>query len=156
MSSTIRLGDLEVNRLGFGAMQLCGPMVYGEPPDPERCKATLRRTRELGVQLIDTSWYYGPLVANRLIFETLHPYGKDLVIATKLGGRRTPDAGWAHALRPEELRRRCERDLESLTSSASTSCICAGSQAAKFPFSKALDAMIRLQAEAKFGTGLST
>ena len=97
--STIRIGDLEVPRLGFGAMQIPGPMVWGEPKDPERVRAVLRRVVSLGIQLIDTSWYYGPHVSNRFIAETLHPYPKDLLIATKLGGKRTPDKGWAPFLR---------------------------------------------------------
>jgi pyridoxine 4-dehydrogenase len=66
---TIRLGDLEVRRLGFGAMRLTGPDVWGEPDDPAAAHAVLRRAVELGVNLIDTAWYYGPLVANRLIVE---------------------------------------------------------------------------------------
>src|SRR5690349_20088195 len=88
--STIRLGDLEVCRLGFGAMRLPGKDVWGEPDDPARARQVLRRVVELGINFIDTSWYYGPHVANRLIRETLHPYPKGLVIATKLGGKRTP------------------------------------------------------------------
>src|ERR1700691_2888076 len=112
--ATIRIADLEVCRLGFGAMQIPGPMVWGEPKDPERVRAVLRRVVELGIHLIDTSWYYGPHVANRFIAETLHPYPKSLVLATKLGGRRTPDKGWAPALRPEELRKGCEEDLRAL------------------------------------------
>ena len=74
---TIKVGDLEVPRLGFGAMQLPGPMVWGEPRDPAAARAVLRRVVELGIELIDTSWYYGPLVANRLIAETLYPYPKN-------------------------------------------------------------------------------
>jgi len=74
---TIRLGDLEVRRLGFGAMRLPGKDVWGEPDDPERAKTVLRRVVELGINLIDTAWYYGPLVANRLIAETLYPYPAD-------------------------------------------------------------------------------
>src|SRR5262249_41499397 len=111
---TIRIGDLEVKRLGFGAMQLPGKMVWGEPKDPAKARAVLRRVVERGIELIDTSWYYGPLVANRLIAETLHPYPKQLVIATKLGGRRTEDKGWASAISPAELRRGCEEDLRTL------------------------------------------
>src|SRR5262245_56110226 len=72
LPATIRLGDLEVQRLGFGAMQLPGPGVWGEPRDPAQARAVLRRVIELGVNLIDTSWYYGPLVSNRLIAEVLH------------------------------------------------------------------------------------
>lgn len=111
---SIRLGDLEVPRLGFGAMRLPGAEVWGEPKDPAVARAVVRRAVELGVRLIDTAWYYGPLVSNRLIAEALHPYPKDLVIATKLGGKRLPDKGWAPATRPEELRAGCEEDLRTL------------------------------------------
>src|ERR1700755_962388 len=85
---TIQLGDLTVRRLGFGAMRLAGKDVWGEPAEPAAAHAVIHRAIELGINLIDTAWYYGPHVANRLIAETLHPYPSDLVIATKLGGRR--------------------------------------------------------------------
>ena len=111
---TIKLGDLEVRRLGFGAMRLPGKDVWGEPEDPIAARAVLRRAIELGVNLIDTAWYYGPLVANRLIAEALYPYPSDLVIATKLGGKRLPDKSWAPALKPEELRAGIDTDLQSL------------------------------------------
>src|SRR4051812_12107420 len=101
--STIRLGDLEVCRFGFGAMRLPGKDVWGEPDDPARAAAVVRRVVDLGMNFIDTSWYYGPLVSNRIIAEALHPYPSDLVIATKLGGKRLPDKGWAAFIRPEEL-----------------------------------------------------
>jgi pyridoxine 4-dehydrogenase len=112
--STIRLGDLEVCRLGFGAMRLPGRDVWGEPQDPARARAVVKRVVELGMNFIDSSWYYGPHVANRIIREALHPYPKDLVIASKLGGRRTPDKGWAAFSKPEELREGCEHDLSEL------------------------------------------
>jgi len=112
--ATIKLGDLEVRRLGFGAMRLPGPDVWGEPADPAAAHAVLRRAVELGVNLIDTAWYYGPHVANRLIVEALYPYPSDLVIATKLGGKRLPDKSWAPALKPAELREGIETDLKSL------------------------------------------
>lgn len=111
---TIRLGDLEVRRLGFGAMRLPGKDVWGEPDDPAAAHAVLRRAVELGINLIDTAWYYGPHVANRLIVEALYPYPADLVIATKLGGKRLPDKSWVPALRPAELREGIDTDLKSL------------------------------------------
>src|SRR5881392_2424271 len=111
---TIKLGDLEVRRLGYGAMRLPGKQVWGEPDDPATAHAGLQRANELGVNFIDTAWYYGPLVANRLIAEALHPYPSDLVIATKLGGKRLPNKAWAPALRPEELRQGAEEDLRTL------------------------------------------
>lgn len=111
---TIKLGDLEVRRLGYGAMRLPGKEVWGEPADPVTAKAVLRRAIELGINFIDTAWYYGPLVANRLIVESLHPYPRDLVIATKLGAKRLEDKSWVPALSVEELRQGIETDLETL------------------------------------------
>jgi pyridoxine 4-dehydrogenase len=111
---TIKLGDLEVRRLGFGAMRLPGKEVWGEPPDPATAHAVLRRAIELGINFIDTAWYYGPLVANRLIVEALHPYPADLVIATKLGAKRLPDKSWAPAMTPDDLRQGINTDLQSL------------------------------------------
>src|SRR4051812_23456811 len=111
---TIRIGDLTVKRLGYGAMRLPGPMVWGEPRDEQQAKAVLRRVVELGINLIDTAWYYGPYVANRLIVETLHPYPKDLVIVTKLGGKRLADKSWAPAATPEEIRKDHDAELKAL------------------------------------------
>jgi pyridoxine 4-dehydrogenase len=148
---TIRLGDLEVRRLGFGAMQIPGPMVWGEPKDPERVRAVLRRVVALGIQLIDTSWYYGPHVSNRFIAETLHPYPKDLVICTKLGGKRTPDKGWAPAIRPEELREGCEEDLRSLRKERIDVVNLRWIPQGDATFDEALDAMIGLKKEGKIG-----
>jgi pyridoxine 4-dehydrogenase len=147
--ATIRIGDLEVNRLGFGAMQIPGPRVWGEPKDPERARAVLRRVVELGIDLIDTSWYYGPYVANRYIAEALHPYPKKLVIATKLGGKRLPDGGWAPAIRPEELRQGCEEDLKGLRLERVDIVHLRWMDHAPVPFREALDAMIALKAEGK-------
>ena len=111
---TIKLGDLTVRRLGFGAMQLPGKDVWGEPNDPARAKAVVRRVVELGMNFIDTAWFYGPHVSNRILKEVLHPYPRDLVIATKLGGKRTPDKGWAPFNKPAELREGAETDLREL------------------------------------------
>jgi len=149
LPATIHIGDREVRRLGFGAMQLPGPMVWGESPDPDRARRVLRRTTDLGIQFIDTSWYYGPLVANRYIAEALHPYRSDLVIATKLGGMRTPDKAWHPALRPEELRRGCEEDLRSLKLERIEIVHLRLIHGAPVPFEESLDAMIDLQKEGK-------
>jgi aryl-alcohol dehydrogenase-like predicted oxidoreductase len=111
---TIKLGDLEVRRLGFGAMRLPGKDVWGDPKDPATAHAVLRRAVELGVNFIDTAWYYGPLVANKLIVEALHPYPSDLVIATKLGAKRLPDKSWVPAFTHEELIQGVDTDLASL------------------------------------------
>jgi|HubBroStandDraft_4_1064222.scaffolds.fasta_scaffold34674_1 pyridoxine 4-dehydrogenase len=146
--ATIRIGDFEVPRLGFGAMQIPGPMVWGEPKDPDRARAVLRRVVELGIQFIDTSWYYGPHVSNRFIVETLHPYPKGLVIATKLGGRRTADKGWATFLRPEELRQGCDEDLKGLRLER-IDIVHLRWIDNPVPFAEALDAMIALKNEGK-------
>ena len=102
---TIKLGDLEVRRLGYGAMRLPGPDVWGPPKDRDVAKKVLRRAIDLGVNLIDTAWYYGPNVSNELIAEALHPYPKDLVLATKLGGKRSDDKGWRPFAKRIERRR---------------------------------------------------
>jgi pyridoxine 4-dehydrogenase len=107
-------GDLTVNRMGFGAMQLTGPHILGPHSDPEECRRVLRRAVELGVNLIDTADSYGPGVSEELIAETLHPYPGDLVIATKGGLLRTPDGGWPPDGRPEHLREACEGSLRRL------------------------------------------
>jgi aryl-alcohol dehydrogenase-like predicted oxidoreductase len=148
--ATIRLGDLEVGRLGFGAMRLPGPDVWGEPDDPKRARAVLRRVIDLGINLIDSAWYYGPHVANRLIAEALHPYPKDLVIASKLGGKRLPDKGWAPFLRPEEIREGCETDLRELRRDVlDVVHLRSMGRASPVPFAESLDAMIALQKEGK-------
>lgn len=147
---TIRLGDLEVKRLGFGAMRLPGKDVWGEPEDPARARTVLKRVIELGMNFIDSSWYYGPHVANRLIAEALHPYPKDLVIASKLGGKRTPDKGWAAFSRPEELRQGCEYDLSELRRDVLDVVHFRYVGApGTVPFMESLDAMIDLKKEGK-------
>lgn len=146
---TTRIGDLEVCRLGFGAMQLPGPMVWGPPQDPAAARAVLRRAVELGINLIDTAWYYGPHVAHQLIAGTLHPYPRDLVIVTKLGGRRTGDKGWVMALRPEELRRGCDEDLRLLRLERIDVVHLRWGEQPGVTFRESLDAMVALQAEGK-------
>ena len=104
-------GDLAVNRLGFGAMRLCGPGVWGEPEDPEAALGVLRRALELGVNLIDTSDAYGPEVNERQIAEALYPYPEDLVIATKGGLTRPGPEQWEPDGRPGHLLQACESSL---------------------------------------------
>jgi aryl-alcohol dehydrogenase-like predicted oxidoreductase len=148
--ATLRLGDLEVVRLGFGAMQLPGPEVWGEPADPARARDVLRRVVALGINFIDSAWFYGPHVANRLIAETLHPYPRDLVIASKLGAKRLPDKGWAPFVRPEELREGCETDLRELRRDVlDVVHLRFQGKHSPVPFAEALDAMIALQKEGK-------
>jgi pyridoxine 4-dehydrogenase len=95
--------DLSLSRMGFGAMQLAGPGVFGPPDDREQVMAVLREAVELGVTHIDTSDYYGPVVVNELIKEALHPYPDDLHIVTKVGARRPPDGSWVPAFSREDL-----------------------------------------------------
>jgi len=114
-SATFTLGDdLTVNRLGFGAMRLTGPGIWGEPKDPEEARRVLRRALELGVNFIDTADSYGPEVSERLIGETLSPYPKDLVIATKGGLTRQGPNQWLPVGRPEYLRQQVEMSLRRL------------------------------------------
>jgi pyridoxine 4-dehydrogenase len=107
-------GDLRVHRLGFGAMQLTGPGVWGEPVDRAEAIAVLRRAVELGINLIDTADSYGPYVSEELIREALHPYPKGLVIATKAGLTRPAPRHWIPLGRPEYLRQECEMSLRRL------------------------------------------
>jgi pyridoxine 4-dehydrogenase len=107
-------GDLHVHRLGFGAMQLTGPNVWGEPADRAEAIAVLRRAVELGINLIDTADSYGPYVSEELIREALHPYPKGLVIATKAGLARPGPRSWVPLGRPEYLRQECEMSLRRL------------------------------------------
>jgi aryl-alcohol dehydrogenase-like predicted oxidoreductase len=107
-------GDLLVNRLGFGAMRITGPGIWGEPKDPETAKAVLRRAVELGVNFIDTADAYGPEVSERLIAEALYPYPKDLVVATKGGLTRQGPDKWLPVGRPEYLRQCVEMSLRRL------------------------------------------
>ena len=107
-------GDLTVNRLGFGAMRITGPGVWGEPSSREQAIATLRRVVELGVNFIDTADSYGPEVSEELIAEALYPYPDDLVIATKAGLVRPGPGRWEPDGRPEHLRQACEGSLARL------------------------------------------
>jgi aryl-alcohol dehydrogenase-like predicted oxidoreductase len=114
-AGTLKIGgDLTVNRLGFGAMRITGAGVWGDPPDPEAARQVLRRAVELGVQLIDTADAYGPKVSEQLIYEALHPYRKDLVIATKGGLTRSGPNQWDHNAAPAHLREACEASLARL------------------------------------------
>jgi pyridoxine 4-dehydrogenase len=114
MNKTSLLGDKPINRIGFGAMQLAGPRVFGPPRDPDAARAVLRRAIELGVDHIDTAQYYGPDVVNDLIRESLHPYPENLKLVTKVGGRRDDQGGWLPAQTPAELRAGVEDNLRSL------------------------------------------
>ena len=114
MNKTSFMGDKPINRIGFGAMQLAGPGVFGSPRDPGAARAVLRRAIELGVDHIDTAQFYGPNVVNDLIRDTLHPYPMTLKLATKVGARRDDQGGWLPARSPAELRAGVEENLRCL------------------------------------------
>jgi pyridoxine 4-dehydrogenase len=113
-SGTFAIGDIPVHRLGFGAMQLTGDGVWGEPEDHDEAIAVLRRAVELGINLIDTADSYGPDVSERLIAEALHPYPENLLIATKAGFQRPGPNRWVEDGRPEHLRSAVEGSLRRL------------------------------------------
>jgi pyridoxine 4-dehydrogenase len=114
LGGTLRLGDLTVHRMGFGAMRVCGPNVWGPPKDRAQAHRVLRRAVELGIDFIDTADAYGPHVDETLIAEALHPYPKGLVIATKGGLVRPSAPRWDSDGRPEHLRRALEGSLKRL------------------------------------------
>jgi pyridoxine 4-dehydrogenase len=114
-AGTIEIGgDMVVHRMGFGAMRVTGQGIWGEPPDADQARATLRRAVELGVNFIDTADSYGPHVSEELIAEALHPYPDDLVIATKGGLVRPGPGRWEPDGRPAHLREACEGSLRRL------------------------------------------
>jgi len=114
MTKTFLLGGREVRRMGYGAMQLAGPGVFGPPKDRDAAIAVLREAVASGVNHIDTSDFYGPHITNQLIREALHPYADDLVIVTKLGAVRDSDGGWLPAQEPEDLERGIHDNLRNL------------------------------------------
>jgi aryl-alcohol dehydrogenase-like predicted oxidoreductase len=113
-SGTFHLGDLSVHRLGYGAMQLAGPGVFGPPKDRDAALAVLHAAVEQGVDHIDTSDFYGPHITNQLIREALHPYRNDLVIVTKIGARRDEKGGWLPAFSPGQLTAAVHDNLRNL------------------------------------------
>ena len=113
-AGVFRLGEMTVNRMGYGAMQLAGPGVFGPPKDRKAALAVLREAVASGVNHIDTSDYYGPRVTNQLIAEALHPYPQDLVIVTKVGARRGDDGSWHPALSTADLTRQVHDNLRNL------------------------------------------
>jgi len=114
MGDTFTLGDMQVRRMGFGAMRITGQGVWGPPADHDEAVRVLKRCVELGINLIDTADSYGPEVSENLIAEALHPYPDDLVIATKGGLRRTGPGEWPRDLRPERIKECCEASLRRL------------------------------------------
>lgn len=114
MTTTFPLGPFTVRRVGFGAMQLPGPGVFGPPRDHDQAIAVLKRAVELGVDHIDTAQFYGPKVSNELIREALHPYPENLALVSKVGARRNDGGEWIAAQQPDELRADIEENLETL------------------------------------------
>jgi pyridoxine 4-dehydrogenase len=109
-----RVGDLDLTRVGYGAMQLAGPGVFGPPKDRAAAIAVLREVVDLGINHIDTSDYYGPHVTNEIIREALSPYPDDLHLVTKVGARRDEQGGWPHARTPAELKEQVHDNLRRL------------------------------------------
>src|SRR6185312_15831720 len=112
--NTWTLGTRSVKRLGYGAMQLAGPSVFGPPKDRDAARAVLREAVASGVNHIDTSDFYGPHITNKLIREALHPYPDDLLIVTKIGARRGQDGSWLPAMSPAELSQAVHDNLHNL------------------------------------------
>ena len=141
-------GDLVVGRLGFGAMRLTGPGIWGEPEDPDQARQVLRRAVELGVTLIDTADSYGPDVSERLIGEVLHPFPEGLVVASKGGLTRSGPGRWERNGRPEHLRKACEGSLKRLNV-ARIDLYQLHARDPEVPLEESLGALAELQAEGK-------
>ncbi|MFB4306519.1 aldo/keto reductase [Actinomadura sp. GTD37] len=161
ITQTAPLGDRTVRRIGFGAMQLAGPGVFGPPEDPDAARAVLRRAVELGVDHIDTAQVYGPDVVNELIAEALHPYPDGLVLATKVGGARDERGEWVRASRPEQLRATVEQDLRTLRTEriglVNLRRQVGGPEPDAVPLAEQLGALTDMRDEGKLGLiGLST
>lgn len=162
---TFPLGSFNVGRVGYGAMQLPGPGVFGPPRDHDEAIAVLRRVIELGINHIDTSQFYGPDVSNQLIREALHPYPADLALVSKVGARRDETGAWLPAQEPDDLRADIEENLQTLGTdrlAAVNLRIHAGDPSSVGPvdrelFDRQLTAMIKVRDEGLIGgIGLSS
>jgi pyridoxine 4-dehydrogenase len=150
------LAGQPVHRMGFGAMQLPGPGVFGPPSDRAQALAVLRRAVEAGVDHIDTAQFYGPDVANELVHEALHPYPEELVLVSKVGAARDGQGQWLEAQRPEELRAGVEANLRSLQMEQVPVVNLRRHPDTDVPFAEQLDTMIALRDEGRIGAiGLS-
>jgi pyridoxine 4-dehydrogenase len=157
VTDTYPLVGHDVRRVGFGAMQLPGPGVFGPPKDRDAALAVLRRAVEAGVNHIDTSQFYGPDVANELIRDALHPYPDDLVLVSKVGARRDDAGGWLAAQRPEDLRRGVEENLATLRIERLPAVNLRRHPGSDVALAEQLDAMVELREEGLIeGIGLST
>jgi pyridoxine 4-dehydrogenase len=153
----ITLGGRPVGRMGFGAMQLPGPGVFGPPRDRQGALDVLRRVVDAGVNHIDTAQFYGPAVANDLIREALHPYPDDLVIVSKVGAARDATGGWQGAQRPDELRAGVEANLASLRLGQVPVVNLRRHPGSEVPFDEQVGAMVALRDEGLIGAiGLSS
>jgi len=155
-NETVLLAGRRVHRMGFGAMQLPGPGVFGPPADRDTALAVLRRAVDAGVDHIDTAQFYGPDVANELIHTALHPYPEDLVLVSKVGAARDDQAQWLPAQRPEELRAAVEANLRSLELDQVPVVNLRRLPGSEVPFAEQLAAMSALRDEGLIGAvGLS-
>jgi pyridoxine 4-dehydrogenase len=155
-SETVLLADRPVARMGFGAMQLPGPGVFGPPRDREQALAVLRQAVASGVNHIDTAQFYGPDVANELLHTALHPYPEDLVIVSKVGAARTPSGEWVAAQRPGDLRAGVEANLASLALEQVPVVNLRRHPDTDVPFDEQLEVMVAMRAEGLIGgVGLS-
>jgi pyridoxine 4-dehydrogenase len=155
-SATYLLANRPVHRMGFGAMQLPGPGVFGPPKDRDAALAVVRRAVDAGVNHIDTAQFYGPDVANELLHEALHPYPEDLVLVTKVGAARNDHGDWIGAQRPEDLRAGVEANLASLELDQIPVVNLRRHPESDVPFAEQLEAMIALRDEGLIaGIGLS-
>ncbi len=153
----VSLANRPVRRVGFGAMQLPGPGVFGPPRDHAQAVAVLRRAVDAGVNHIDTAQFYGPDVANELIREALYPYPEDLVLVSKVGAFRDDRGGWVAAQRPEELRSGVEANLASLELDQVPVVNLRRHPDSDVPLAEQLEAMLALGEEGLIGgIGLST
>jgi aryl-alcohol dehydrogenase-like predicted oxidoreductase len=154
---TFPLSSRPVRRVGFGAMQLPGPGVFGPPRDRDQALAVLRRAVESGVNHIDTAEYYGPGVANELIREALFPYPEDLVVVSKVGGARDDQGGWLPAQGPDQLRAGVQANLRTLRIEQVPVVNLRRFDGTDVPFEDQLGAMVSMQEEGMIGgIGLST
>jgi pyridoxine 4-dehydrogenase len=152
----VELAGVPVRRVGFGAMQLPGPGVFGPPADRGEAMAVLRRVVDAGVNHIDTAQFYGPVVANELIHDALHPYSEDMVIVSKVGAARDDGGGWLGAQTPEELRAGVEANLRTLELDRIPVVNLRRHPDTDVPLTEQLDAMFAMQAEGLIGgVGLS-
>jgi pyridoxine 4-dehydrogenase len=155
-SETVLLAHRPVRRVGFGAMQLPGPGVFGPPKDRGEALAVIRRAVDAGVNHIDTAQFYGPDVANELLHEALHPYPDDLVLVSKVGAARNDNGEWLGAQRPEDLRAGVEANLASLELDQIPVVNLRRHPESDVPFSEQVEAMIALRDEGLIeGIGLS-